>query len=162
MIIEVNDIPAKAKNTNGGQKGQIYRDIKDAISCGITKFELVDECYNYKYLPGYVREVMDRMIEREYIRDLWRPFCEELKQKYRNARGNSIRLDSCYIYRITRSCYTVRKCYDEELGRNRVFVTLNIDEKRIAEELKQAQKLVDAEHLEFLKKYYPAEARAFL
>jgi len=60
MIIEMKQLPNN-KNTRvqGGQKGQILRDIEDAVSRGITQFELVDDCYNYKYLSQYVREVLN-------------------------------------------------------------------------------------------------------
>jgi len=157
MIIEMKQLPNN-KNTRvqGGQKGQILRDIEDAVSRGITQFELVDDCYNYKYLSGYVREVLDRYYVRNYIRPSWKKYDLELRSKYKDTRGGSY-FNLYSETSLASKFYKVTTMKDEELGRTRVFVTLMFSEELLETELKHAQLSEENKHLEFLKKYYPDE-----
>ncbi len=159
MIIEMKQLPNnKTTRVQGGQKGQILRDIEDAVSRGITQFELVDDCYNYKYLSQYVREVLDRYYIINYIRPAWKKYDLELRSKYKDTRGGSNfnmyaeNSFACKFYKVT----TMK---DEELGRTRVFVTLMFSEELLETELKRVQLSAEKQHLDFLKKYYPEELK---
>jgi hypothetical protein len=154
MIVEVNEIPRTKKN-HTGQKQQIYIDLMTAISSNVTKFELVDDCYNYKYLAGYVREVADRYFEREVLIPIWKPYAEKISTRFHGTEGRWRGIIYGDLGNLTSLCYSVTSITDEELGRKRVFVTLHVNEELIQNRL---QNLMDSEiqkHLSFLKKCYP-------
>ena len=154
MIIETNEIP-RTKKSHTGQKQQIYIDLMTAVSKNITQFELVDDCYNYKYLAGYVREVADRYFEHEVLRPMWKPYAEKISERFNGKEGRWNGIGFSDLGNLTSICYSVTSITDEELGRKRVFVTLHMNEELIQNRL---QILMDDEitkHLSFLKKYYP-------
>jgi len=155
MVVETNEIPRKEKNGHMGQKKQIYVDLMTAISKDIKQFELVDDCYNYKYLGRYTREVMDRYFEREVLRPMWRPYAEKISKRFHGTEGRWHGISYNDLMNLAILCYSVTTIDDKELGRKRVFVTLHVDEELIHRKLQNLMEYDIQKHLAFLKKYYP-------
>ena len=162
MIIEVKELPKGKIRPNGGQKGQIYRDIKQAMSEGIKLFELVDDSYNYKYLSGYARDVLDDIFRREYGRELWEPYRKELVEFFKNdGRNSNFYVGAYELSAAFAGFYSVKTIKDEELGRNRVFVELKYSEEQADRAMKALAEKQKREHIAFLKKYYPREGSLY-
>lgn len=163
MIVEIKELPKGTRCTNGGQKGQIYRDIKEAMEKGITRFELVDDCYNYKYLAGYAKEVIDDMFRREYGRKLWESHRKKLEEYFKNdSRHSSFHLGSYEYGVIFDRFYAVKSVNDKELGRKRVFVELRFSEELAEKAMQELEESEKKKHIDFLKKYYPKEAKQYV